>query len=324
MTAINNPRKRSHLDRRYFEGAPVLGILALLWILFGLTAPSFASLSNVRTVLASTATIAVAAAGESLVLISGGLDLSVASVAACSGILAARVMGPDGNVFVGLVTALAVGLLFGLVNGFFISRLRLTPFIFTLGTHLIARGIAFSTSKGYALKIPRVIRQFGNTDWLGIPAVAIIAICIFIAVGFLLARTTWGRYIYLLGANEQATRYAGIRGPAVKLSIYVASGFLAGLGGFLSLGYLGAAVPGMGDAILLTIVGGVIVGGTSLFGGEGSIVQTVIGVLLLATLSNGLNLLGFDFWDQLIAQGLVILLSIGLVIKLFRKRYARS
>ncbi len=303
---------------------PVLFVLVFLLILFSFLAPSFATIRNLRTILASTATIAVAATGETLILISGGLDLSVASVAACSSILAAKVMGAGGSVVLGLLVALGVGLGFGIVNGLFIARFKLTPFIFTLGTHLVARGIAFSISRGYAIKIPEVIKQLGRANWLGIPTIAVISIAIFLLFGFLLSRTTWGRTIYLIGSNENAARYVGIRISATKFSIYAVSGLLSGLAGFLSMAYLGAAVPGVGDALLLTIIGGVIVGGTSLFGGEGSIVKTVIGVLLLAMLVNGLNLLGFDFWDQLIAQGLVILISIGVVMKVFRERKASA
>jgi ribose transport system permease protein len=145
-----------------------------------------------------------------------------------------------------------------------------------------------------------------------------VAIAVLVVFGILLSKTTWGRYVYLLGSNEQASRYVGIRRQWVKASVYIIAGVLAGLGGFLSIANLGVAIPGVGDKILLTIIGGVILGGTSLFGGEGSMWRTALGVLLLATLTNGLNLLGFEFYDQLVAQGIVILLGTSLSVRLGR------
>lgn len=301
---------------RLLSKSSILPILLLLWIIFAILSPAFGTLRNVQTMLAATAVVAVAAIGETLVLISAGIDLSVATVAACSAVLAAKAMESNGNPLIGLIVALGIGVIFGIVNGLSVAKLGLTPFVLTLGTHLIARGIAFSVSKGYAIRAPKVIRQFGNTKWLGLPAIAVIAIGMLLIFGFLLARTNWGRYVYLLGSNESAARYAGIRCVWVKTSVYVIAGLLSGLAGFLSIANLGAAIPGVGDTILLTIIGGVILGGTSLFGGFGSMARTVVGVLLLQTLANGLNLLGFDFYDQLIAQGVVIVIGTGLIVRL--------
>jgi ribose transport system permease protein len=148
----------------------------------------------------------------------------------------------------------------------------------------------------------------------------VIAIILLILFQFLLTQTTWGRYVYLLGANRNTARYVGIRERIIGGSVYLLTGILGGLAGFLSLANLGAAVPGIGDTILLSIIGGVILGGTSLFGGEGSIWQTAVGVLLLATLTNGLNLLGFDFYDQLVAQGLVIIVGTAMTVFFWRER----
>ncbi len=301
---------------RLLSRSSILPILILLWIVFSLLSPAFGTLGNLQTMLAATAVIAVAAIGETLVLISAGIDLSVATVAACSAVLAAKVMETNGNPLVGILVALGVGLVFGVVNGVSVAKIGLTPFVLTLGTHLIARGIAFSVSRGYAIRAPKVVRQFGNTNWLGLPAIAVVAIVMLVIFGFLLAKTTWGRYVYLLGTNENAARYTGIRCIWVKVSVYVIAGLLSGLAGFLSIANLGAAIPGVGDTILLTIIGGVILGGTSLFGGCGSMTRTVVGVLLLQTLANGLNLLGFDFYDQLIAQGVVIVIGTGLIVRL--------
>lgn len=302
--------------------ASVIPILIPLWIIFALLTPAFATWTNAKTVLAVSAVVTTVAVGETLILLTGGIDLSVATVVSCSAVLAATVMGPEGDPFAGLMIALLVGLAFGLVNGFAVAVIGVTPFVLTLGTYLIARGIAFSVSEGIAVRVPRAIRDFGKVDVLGIPSIALVAIAVLVIFGFLLSKTTWGRYVYLLGSNEEASRYVGIRRQLVKASVYIIAGVLSGLGGFLSIANLGVAIPGVGDKILLTIIGGVILGGTSLFGGEGSMWRTALGVLLLSTLTNGLNLLGFEFFDQLVAQGIVILLGTSLAVRLGRDTQA--
>jgi len=304
----------------YLTRLSVLPILISLWIVFALLAPSFGTLQNFQALMAGSAVIFVTAIGETFVLLTGGIDLSVSTVVACSAVVAAHTMGPDGNWITGLLVALGVGLAFGLANGFSVAWLGLTPFVFTLGTNLIARGIAFTVSEGIAIRVPEALGLLGQTKWLGLPATAVIAIVLLILFQFLLTKTTWGRYVYLLGANRNTARYVGIRERIIGGSVYLLTGILGGLAGFLSLANLGAAVPGIGDTILLSIIGGVILGGTSLFGGEGSIWQTAVGVLLLATLTNGLNLLGFDFYDQLVAQGLVIIVGTAMTVLLWRER----
>ncbi|MBC7224017.1 MAG: ABC transporter permease [Anaerolineae bacterium] len=300
----------------------VLPILIPLWIAFTVLAPAFGTARNVRALLAGTAVVFVAAIGETFVLLTGGIDLSVSTVVACSAVVAAHTMGTEGDWLTGLLVCLGIGIAFGLVNGFSVSWLGLTPFVFTLGTNLVARGIAFTVSEGIAIRVPKAIRLFGRTDWLGLPATAVIAIGLLILFQFLLSQTSWGRYVCLFGANRTAARYVGLQHRLVEGSVYLLTGFLGGLAGFLSLANLGAAIPGVGDTILLTIIGGVILGGTSMFGGEGSVWRTAVGVLLLAALTNGLNLLGFDFYDQLIAQGIVIILGTALTVRFGQERRA--
>jgi ribose/xylose/arabinose/galactoside ABC-type transport system permease subunit len=296
----------------------VIPILVPLWIAFASLSPAFATAQNARAILAVSAVVTAAATGETLVLLTGGIDLSVATVVSCSAVVAANFTGGEGSPWAAALIAVLVGLAFGLVNGFAVGWLELTPFVLTLGTQLVARGIAFTISQGIAMKAPPALGDFGRADVLGVPAIALIAIAVLVLFGFLVSNTTWGRYVYLLGSNEEAARYVGVRRRLIKASVYVITGLLGGLAGALSLANLAVALPGVGDTILLTIVGGVIVGGTSLFGGEGSMWRTALGVLLLTTLTNGLNLLGFPFYDQLVAQGLVILMGTGLIVRLGR------
>lgn len=313
--------KIANFVRTVISKASLFPFLILLWIVFATASPSFATVRNMNTLLAATAVIAVAAIGETLILLTAGIDISVASVIACSAILSAYVMETtDGNVLLGILVALGVGLVFGTFNGFFVAKLGLTPFVLTLGTHLIARGIAFTVSKGYAIRAPEVVRKFGRVDILGLPSIAIIAIALMLFFGFVLSKTTWGRHVTLIGANVNAARYVGIRNTLIITSVYILSGLLSGVAGFLSVANLGAAIPGVGDPILLTIIGGVILGGTSMFGGIGSMGKTAVGILLLATLTNGLNLLGYDFYDQLIAQGIVIVIGTAIIVKFGQER----
>lgn len=301
------------------RGVALAPLLLGLWIAFSALTPLFATSTNVRILLAASAVVAVAAAGETLVLLTGGIDLSIATVVSCSAVLSATVMGETGSALTGLAVAVGVGLVFGLVNGVAIGVLDLTPFVLTLGTYLVARGVAFSVSDGVSLSgAPPGLLELGSARIAGIPAIALVAVAVFVVVGLALVRTRWGREVYLVGSNEAAARHVGIRTRAVKASVYVVAGGLAGVAGYLSIMNLGVATPGIGDTLLLSIIGAAIVGGTSLFGGEGSMGRTALGVLLLASLTNGLNLLNFEFFDQLVAQGLVILVGTALVVRMTR------
>ena len=264
--------KTGETIRTIISKSSVLPILIPLWIVFALSTPAFGTMRNVQTLLASTAVVAVVAIGETLILLTAGIDISVASVVACSAIVSAYVMDlTGGDVVLGIAVALGIGLIFGIFNGFFVAKVGLTPFVLTLGTHLVARGIAFTISKGYAIRAPEAVRKFGRADWLGLPSIAVIAIVLIVIFAFILAKTTWGRHVTLVGANANAAQYVGIRKTRVIASVYIIAGFLSGVAGFLSIANLGAAIPGVGDTILLTIIGSVILGGTSMFGGIGSL-----------------------------------------------------
>jgi ribose/xylose/arabinose/galactoside ABC-type transport system permease subunit len=305
----------------FFSKLSILPILIPLWIVFAILSPNFATVANAQTLLAATAVMATAAVGETLVLLTAGIDISAGTVVSASAVIGATAMAHTGDPFIGLVVAVGVGLAFGLFNGFSVAVLGLTPFVLTIGTYLIARGIAFSISQGIAVPgTPEAVANLGTTEVLGIPAIALIAIAVMVIFGLLLSQTTWGRDIYLLGSNEPAAKYVGIRRILVKWSVYTIASTLSGLAGFLSIANLGVAIPGVGDTILLPVIGGVILGGTSLFGGEGSMWRTALGVLLLASLTNGLNLLGFAFYDQLIGLGIVIIAGTGMMVRFSQSR----
>lgn len=305
----------------FFKQYPAVPIIIVLLAGFSSLSPFFLTSGNVESIMISNSVIMIAAIGMTLVFLTGGIDLSIATVISASAVIAGTVMAETQSVTLGVITALGVGLAFGLLNGFLIGYCKLNPFITTMGTQLIARGMAFLVSKGIAVKgTPFAILDFSFMTFLGLPAVAWIAIALTTVSIGVLALSSWGRQVYLLGSNRSAARYTGINAERTEASVYVVAGLLAGIAGMISVVNLGNAIPGVGDTILLIIIGGVVLGGTSMFGGEGSIFRTVLGVAILAILTSGLNLMGIPFYDQLIIQGILIFVGNGLAMKLSRER----
>ncbi len=299
---------------------PAIPIILSLLLAFSLLSPFFLTGINMESMMAANAVILIAAIGQTFVLLTGGIDLSVSTVISASAVLSGVVMASTQSVFLGVITAISVGILFGLFNGVLIGHFGLTPFITTMGTQLIARGIAFVVSQGIAVKgTPDAIVFFGFSSFLGIPYITLVSLGILIICSILLTQTTWGRKIILLGSNRKSADFVGINTKKIEMSVYLLSGFLAGIAGIISVANLGNAIPGVGDTILLIIIGGVVLGGTSMNGGEGSVQRTILGVGILAILTNGLNLIGIPFYDQLIIQGILIFIGNGLAMKISSK-----
>lgn len=300
---------------------PAVPIVFALLAGFSLLSPYFLTAGNIEAGLAANSVVLIAAVGMTLVLLTGGIDLSIATVISVSAVVSGLVMAGSDSVPLGLLTAVSVGALFGAVNGILIGGFGLTPFITTMATGLIARGLAFVYSEGVAVKgTPFWVLDFGFMAFLGIPAVTWVALAIVAVATMGLSQTSWGREVMLVGSNRHAAGHAGISVRWIEFSVYFVAGLLAGVAGFVSIANLGNAIPGVGDTLLLVIIGAVVLGGTSMNGGEGSILRTVIGVALLATLINGLNLLGIPFYDQLIVQGVLIFLGTWLASTFSRAR----
>ncbi|SHH70769.1 ABC transporter permease [Clostridium grantii] len=324
MNKVNNNNKNQvnklHNTLTIANRYPTVFIVLLLTIAFSVISPFFFTGGNMKTIMAGNAIIMIAAIGETLVLLTGGIDLSISTVVSASAVLSGTVMLHTGNIFLGLIVALSVGIIFGLFNGILIGYCGMTPFITTMGTQLVARGIAFIVSQGIAVKgTPEALMNFGFSFFAGIPSVTVISIVMIIISSVLLTKTTWGREVILFGSNRKTAEYTGIDVRKLEMSVYLLSGLFAGVAGFISIANLGNAIPGVGDTILLIIIGGVVIGGTSMNGGEGSIIRTVIGVGLLAILTNGLNLIGVPFYDQLIIQGILIFIGNAIATKLSEK-----
>lgn len=323
--------RRARIRSVLLQAGPLVALLALCLFLT-LSTPFFLTESNLTNVMRRTAIVAILAVGQTFVILSSGIDLSVGSTAALAGSLSAVMMtqpvrigdwqiGPV-DFGVGLVIALATGVIAGLINGLIITWGRIPDFIATLGTLAVFQGIAllvtqglpipsFSSEPGYINRLPEQLVALGSGRLLGIPVPAVIAVVVVAVAWFVLRYTALGRSIYAVGGNREAARVSGVNIDRTRIFAYMISGFLAAIAGFVLVGRLNSANALMGSSQELESIAAVVIGGTNLFGGEGGVVGSLIGALITGVLQNGLNLLDVSaFWQQII-QGIVI---IGVVI----------
>lgn len=298
-----------------------LGILFGFVVVYGVFAVlnhQFLSVGNLTAVALQSSINAIIAIGMTLVIISAGIDLSVGSIAGLASVVAATVMATQG-LGLGIAAGLAVGLVAGAINGVLIARVGLAPFIVTLGTLALFRGSALVFTNGQPIYgIPESFRGIFGGSLGPIPTPVIIAIVCAVIVDFLLRRTTFGEHIIAIGGNEEAARLCGVAVGRVKALIYVIAGGLAALGGFVLVARIGAAEPIGGTGYELDAIAATVIGGTSLFGGVGTIGGTLIGALILGGLRNGLTLMNVQtFWQQ-VASGLVIIFAV-LIDRLIRR-----
>ena len=301
-----------HLQwQRIAEYVIVIAII-LESIVFAVMAPQFFSVPNLINVALSIAITGILAVGMTAVILTGGIDLSVGSVVALAGVVAAMIASDGGSaVLLGIVAALGIGLAVGFFNGVMIAQFRVPPFVVTLAMLTICRGLAFIVTGGRSIgNLPAGFAVLGRERVLGLPIPVIVMIAVFAAGWFVLARMTFGRYIYALGGNPEATYLAGVNTKRVTLLVYVLNGLLVGLAGVVLASRLGAGVPNAGLQYELDVIAAVVVGGTSLNGGRGSVIGTFWGAVFIGILNNGLNLAGIDPYMQKIALGLVILLAV--------------
>jgi ribose transport system permease protein len=291
-------------------------ILVGLIVVFSLLEPSsFLDSDNFRNIATDAAVLLVLATGMTFVIITAGIDLSVGAVLVFSGVVSAKAMNATGGndwgvIILGLVVALAAGLGWGLVNGFLVAKGKIPPLIVTLGTLGMSLGAALVITGGVderevPFKLISTIgigRAFGQIPWL-----VIIAFAVAVVFGVILAATRFGRYTYAVGSNEEAARRAGIAVDRHLIKVYALAGTLSGLAGFLSLGRFATTTIGAHDTDNLQSIAAVVIGGTSLFGGIGTMLGTVFGVFIPAVLNNGFIIVGVQaFWQQ-IAVGAVLI-----------------
>jgi ribose transport system permease protein len=296
------------------QGLTMLVILVVMWAVLALLSPYFFTVDNLFEITLQTAVIAIIAAGETFVIISGGIDLSVGSVFACAAVIGGLVYTSTQNLYLALATTILAGAMFGLTNGLLITKVRVPPFIATLGMMGIARGFALILSRGipiYGLDDRyKFIGQGKLFDVIPVPTMIVLVV---FAAGFVLMNySRFGRFIYAIGSNTEAARLSGVNVPAVTIGIYTICGLLSGLASTVEAGRLATVQPAGGNGYELLAIGAVLIGGASTFGGEGSILATLIGALLVTTIRNGLNITGVNAFWQYVVNGVVIIGAVAI------------
>jgi ribose transport system permease protein len=291
-------------------------LLTILTSSFGgdtLFESTFLNWSNLSQVIRALSFIAIMAVGVAPVIITGGIDLSVGSLLGLSGVVVAVLLSSGMGLTIAIIAGLLVGILSGLANGLLITEAKLPPFIATLGIMSIARGLAFALTGGETIRnLPPEFLLLGQGTLFSIPIPILIMVIFAIAVGYFLKASTWGRYVYAIGGNEEAALYSGVSVRWMKIVVYTLCGFAAGIAGVLFTARFGVGQSTAGLGYELDVIAAAVIGGVSLSGGRGTILGTILGSLLMGILRNGLVLLNVSAYWQQVAIGLVILLAVVL------------
>ncbi len=284
-------------------------VFSIICLIISFISPQFLTVSNWTIIITQVSINALLAFGVTFVIITGGIDLSLGSIVAVAGVSAAMLAHPDSYpVLVPVFAGLFAGLLIGAFNGFIITKSKIAPFIVTLGTMTIGRGLALILSNGRPVSnLSESFVFIGSGKLMGIPLLIIILICMFIICSVILNKTILGRYIYAVGGNEQAARASGINVTQVKMAVYSISGVLAGLAGILLTSRITTGQPNAGAGFELDAIAAVVIGGTSTTGGKGSITGTLVGVLLIGVINNSLDLLNVTSYYQQVVMGIIII-----------------
>ncbi len=291
-----------------------LGAVIVLFIFFSITARNFFTVRNVLTLALQTSAITLMGIGVTFTIITGGIDLSIGSVIALAGTVAVMVGRAGVPIWLSMIVGLLVGVAAGLTNGLLITKLKLPPFIATLGIMMVARGVALTISNANALPAPEGFGNLGNNtifgtgpQFPGISYPVLIMIAVALIFGFILTKTRIGRYTYAVGSNEEAARLSGIKVDRVKNINYIFSGLLAGLVGIILASRMVTSQPNSAVGYELNAIAAAVIGGTSLMGGVGTVGGTVIGSFIIGILTVGLTMAGANYFMQQIVIGLVVI-----------------
>jgi ribose transport system permease protein len=290
------------------------GLVVLLVAVGALTLASdeFLTGNNLANLARQVAIFGIIAVGQLLVILTAGIDLSVGSVLGLSGAVTAQLLVAGWPVPLAIGAGIALGTVFGLANGLLVTRLKLPPFIATLGMLGIARGIVLVITDAKTVQgLPEGFESIANGTVVGIPNLLLIAVVITVAAWFLLTRTVFGRYVYAVGSNPESARLAGVPVRAVQVAVYAISGLLAGVGGVLLASRLGAGIPTAGTGFELNAIAACVIGGASLFGAKGSALGAAAGALIMGVLNNGGNLLAINAFYLQIAIGVLIIVAVA-------------
>ncbi|WP_417240985.1 ABC transporter permease [Celeribacter halophilus] len=290
--------------------------LVVLCIVFSLANPRFMSIANMMNILQQVAVVAIAAFGMTWVILLGEIDLSIGSIIAVAGMVGAQIIGLGWGFFPALGLTLLAGAMMGLLNGVLIAKLLLPSFIVTVATMSIFRGmVSLPTNGAPAMIMDPTWTAIGANNFAGVPIIIWIVIVLFFANHILLSKTTFGRKTYLTGGNREAALYSGIKVDRIKIIIFMISGLMASISGILLSSRLYSAQTNAGMSYELDAIAAAVLGGTSLSGGAGSMIGTLIGALIIGTLNNGMNMMSVPYFYQLIVKGLVIIVAVWLDVR---------
>ena len=296
--------------RRVLHQLRAAWMLLAVCVILAIASPVFATSANLLNVALATSVTALLAAGQTFVIILAEIDLSVGAILGFSAAITAMVLRHHSTI-TGIVVGLAVGAAAGLVNGLLVTKTRMPSFIATLATLSILSGLALQLTQGNPVSVTDYnFQNIGQARIAGIPTPVWIMIVVFVIFGILLARTRFGRYAYATGDNAEAARLSGISVDRVKILAFVISGALAALAGFIVTARLSTAEPTAGTGLELEAIAAVIIGGTSLAGGRGDLLGTIVGALILGVIDNGMNLLNVNPFLQDVVKGVVILFAV--------------
>jgi len=293
-------------------GRYILVFVLLAIILFaGIVNPRFLAVRNLLNILLQISVLGIVSIGATILLISGGLDLSVGSMLSVSAYVAGLTIAHTGSTALGILVAIGVAAGTGAVNGVLVSTERAHPFIITLGMMVFLQGIVVVISRGSPInRMGGLYKLLGVRTFLGIPLPVVILAILFLVINFFLRNAPLGRYAYAIGGNEEASRLSGIRIKQVKIILYTLNGFLVGIAALVLSSILDSALPWMGSGYELRAIAAAVIGGTPLFGGRGNVWGTLGGVLLLGLVSNSINLIGISANFQNVVLGAIIMAAV--------------
>lgn len=305
--------ERDPLVRRLAQHptTPIVAALVIACVAMSLMTDSFLSERNITNILTQSAVVGIVAVGATFVIITGGIDLSVGAVVALSAMVASTFVNDGMPAGAGIAVCIGLSVLIGAFNGLSVSWLRLAPFIVTLAVMGMSRGLTLQLSEGQSVYgMPAAFTWLGSGKIGSVPVPLVLFLVAFALGHLVLSRSTLGHKIYAVGGNRNAARLSGIRDQRILFAVYVIAGVCAGVAALILVGRLGAATPTAGTGLELQVIAAVVIGGTSLFGGKGTMIGTFIGVLLIGVINNGLTLLDVSpFWVQFI-QGALIFVAV--------------
>ena len=312
---MGNAKEQSKIKvilENYKSEVTMGGVLIIMYIFLCFMSPVFFTVRNMTNILSSVGFTAILALGQTFVMLTGGIDLSVGSVLGISSMLGAMALVRTNSIIAAILVALLVGGLVGLFNGVMVSYFKLPAFVVTLGTMKICRSADYLISDGHSVnKLGDTFKSIAGAEiFKGFRVYYVGIIILFIVIGWVLANTKLGRYTYSIGSNDTATRLAGVNTKKFRLYPYIISGVLAGLGGILMASRFGAVDPNYGTDYEMNTLAAVVVGGCAMTGGKGTIIGTAVGVILMGVLNNGLDISGISPYWQGVAVGIVLIVAL--------------